>query len=125
VFLLLFLFSPFTLSHSFFPSWNLPFKFPHYFLPPSPLFLRLLSPLSSSLLSLHPSSPSLSELLEHDQDYLPAVLGMATGFMVEKAQVINNLKYLNLKNVLIYLNSKTSYYILIEEHFEIFYLKAF
>jgi tetratricopeptide repeat protein 21B len=27
------------------------------------------------------------ELLEQDQDYLPAVLGMATGFMVEKAEV--------------------------------------
>jgi tetratricopeptide repeat protein 21B len=27
------------------------------------------------------------ELLEKDQDYLPAVLGMATGFMVEKAEV--------------------------------------
>jgi len=26
------------------------------------------------------------QLLEQDQDYLPAVLGMATGFMVEKAQ---------------------------------------
>ena len=27
---------------------------------------------------------SFVDLLENDQDYLPAVLGMATGFMVEK-----------------------------------------
>ena len=38
-----------------------------------------------------------SELLEHDQDYLPAVLGMATGFMVEKAQV-RMCKYLIIPN---------------------------
>ena len=30
---------------------------------------------------------SFSEMLEQDQDYLPAVLGMATGFMIEKNQV--------------------------------------
>ena len=30
---------------------------------------------------------SFIELLEDDQDYLPAVLGMATGFMIEKSQV--------------------------------------
>ncbi len=30
---------------------------------------------------------SLSEMLDRDQDYLPAVLGMATGFMIEKNQV--------------------------------------
>lgn len=30
---------------------------------------------------------SFSEMLDSNQDYLPAVLGMATGFMVEKNQV--------------------------------------
>lgn len=30
---------------------------------------------------------SFSEILDRDQDYLPAVLGMATGFMIEKNQV--------------------------------------
>ena len=27
------------------------------------------------------------DMLEADQDYLPAILGMATGYMVEKNQV--------------------------------------
>lgn len=27
------------------------------------------------------------DMLDSDQDYLPAVLGMATGFMIEKNQV--------------------------------------
>ena len=30
---------------------------------------------------------SFIEMLDQDQDYLPAVLGMATGFMIEKNQV--------------------------------------
>ena len=30
---------------------------------------------------------SFVEMLDNDQDYLPAVLGMATGFMIEKNQV--------------------------------------
>lgn len=30
---------------------------------------------------------SFIEMLEEDKDYLPAVLGMSTGFMIEKAQV--------------------------------------
>ncbi len=30
---------------------------------------------------------SFIDMIEEDQDYLPAVLGMATGFMVEKNQV--------------------------------------
>ena len=30
---------------------------------------------------------SFIEMLEEDQNYLPAILGMATGFMVEKSQV--------------------------------------
>ena len=30
---------------------------------------------------------SFVDMLEEDQDYLPAVLGMATGFMIEKNQV--------------------------------------
>jgi tetratricopeptide repeat protein 21B len=29
---------------------------------------------------------SFIEMLDEDQDYLPAVLGMATGFMIEKNQ---------------------------------------
>ncbi len=37
------------------------------------------------------------EMLDHDQDYLPAVLGMATGFMIEKNQVrkLSSLSILN------------------------------
>jgi tetratricopeptide repeat protein 21B len=31
---------------------------------------------------------SFVDILDADQDYLPAVLGMATGFMIEKNQVI-------------------------------------
>ena len=31
---------------------------------------------------------SFIDMLEEDGDYLPAVLGMATGFMIEKTQVI-------------------------------------
>ena len=30
---------------------------------------------------------SFIEMLEENKDYLPAVLGMSTGFMIEKAQV--------------------------------------
>ena len=30
---------------------------------------------------------SFIELMDQDQDYLPAVLGLATGFMIEKNQV--------------------------------------
>ena len=30
---------------------------------------------------------SFIDILEDDKDYLPAVLGMATGFMIEKSQV--------------------------------------
>ena len=30
---------------------------------------------------------SFIEMLEEDKDYLPAVLGMSTGFMIEKSQV--------------------------------------
>ena len=30
---------------------------------------------------------SFVDMLDNDQDYLPAVLGMATGFMIEKNQV--------------------------------------
>lgn len=33
---------------------------------------------------------SYIEMLEEDQDYLPAVLGMATGFMIEKNQVVSS-----------------------------------
>ena len=69
----------------FIPSIN-PFFLPSFL----PFFLlSFFSSFSPSLTS--PSSLQnfiiFSELLEHDQDYLPAVLGMATGFMVEKAQV--------------------------------------
>lgn len=31
---------------------------------------------------------SFIEMLEENKDYLPAVLGMSTGFMIEKAQVL-------------------------------------
>jgi hypothetical protein len=31
---------------------------------------------------------SFIDMLEVDKDYLPAVLGMATGFMIERSQVI-------------------------------------
>jgi hypothetical protein len=32
---------------------------------------------------------SFIEMLEENKDYLPAVLGMSTGFMIEKAQVLH------------------------------------
>lgn len=32
---------------------------------------------------------SFGEILEGDPEYLPAVLGMATGFMIEKNQVLH------------------------------------
>ena len=78
----------------------LPFLHPSFHLLDYPIYSIHQSFLPSFLLSFFSSfSPSLTspsffhnfiiftELLEHDQDYLPAVLGMATGFMVEKAQV--------------------------------------
>lgn len=34
---------------------------------------------------------SFGEILEGDPEYLPAVLGMATGFMIEKNQVLHPL----------------------------------
>ena len=37
---------------------------------------------------------SFIEMLDQDQDYLPAVLGMATGFMIEKNQVFLLLRLL-------------------------------
>lgn len=37
--------------------------------------------------SVERAMQSFSELLDRDQDYLPAVLGMSTGFMIEKSQV--------------------------------------
>ena len=37
--------------------------------------------------SVERAMQSFSELLDKDQDYLPAVLGMSTGFMIEKSQV--------------------------------------
>jgi Tfp pilus assembly protein PilF len=38
-------------------------------------------------LNVERAMKNFSEMLEQDQDYLPAVLGMATGFMIEKEQV--------------------------------------
>jgi hypothetical protein len=38
-------------------------------------------------LSVERAMQTFSEMLDQDQDYLPAVLGMATGFMIEKNQV--------------------------------------
>jgi hypothetical protein len=38
-------------------------------------------------LSVERAMQTFSEMLDKDQDYLPAVLGMATGFMIEKNQV--------------------------------------
>ena len=89
-----------SLPYSFAPLTSLspsyaftPFLLPSHSLHPLPYILL---PYSLSPLFPYPPSYSLTflpcawnslELLEHDQDYLPAVLGMATGFMVEKAQV--------------------------------------
>ena len=41
---------------------------------------------------------SFVEMLDQDQDYLPAVLGMATGFMIEKNQV-QTVEYLQSNNM--------------------------
>jgi tetratricopeptide repeat protein 21B len=37
-------------------------------------------------MSVERAMQTFSEMLDQDQDYLPAVLGMATGFMIEKSQ---------------------------------------
>ena len=37
--------------------------------------------------SIDRAMQSFIKLLDEDQDYLPAVLGMATGFMIERNQV--------------------------------------
>jgi hypothetical protein len=69
--------------------------------------VRVIIPTQFICYQIDRAMATFAELLDLDQDYLPAILGMATGFMVEKNQV--SIPLVHLVVVIIVLHSTVSF----------------